>query len=164
MGQRSGVSEAYLQGFRSALTEGSVELPEEYVFWPEHPLITPEDSARKIEFFKETLGRLQARSDRPTAVFATFDRIGELLYLAAIQLGLTVPRDLSIVCFGDKHRFGAILPRLTTVAIDEIETGRKACELLTAMQMGSRSVVSDEVVKMPVSLDVAETLGPPKQT
>ncbi|MEX0643380.1 MAG: GntR family transcriptional regulator [Pirellulales bacterium] len=161
LGQRSDVGDSYLRGFRAGLKLGRIELPDEYVMWPDHPLITAQDCADKLEFFKDSLGRMKHTADRPTAIFATFDRIGELAYLAAIQVGLSVPGDLSLICFGDKHRVGAILPRLSTIAVDEFETGRKACELLAGMQIGSRSMLSDEVIEVSVSLDPAETLGPP---
>ncbi|MGZ4255076.1 MAG: substrate-binding domain-containing protein, partial [Solirubrobacteraceae bacterium] len=50
----------------------------------------------------------------PTAVFCFSDSIAYGLYAAARELGLTIPRDLSVVGY-DNHPMSAVLtPRLTT--------------------------------------------------
>jgi GntR family transcriptional regulator, arabinose operon transcriptional repressor len=107
------------------------------------------------------LPRLLSGPERPTAIFAGFDTIAEHIYLAAQRLGVCVPADLSIVCFGGAHRKGVILKRLSAIAIDEVAAGKKAVELLQEMRTGRRRIKDSEVIRLPLSCYAGETLGPP---
>jgi DNA-binding LacI/PurR family transcriptional regulator len=73
-----------------------------------------------------------------TAVFCDDDVIAAGAYLAARQLGLSIPGDITIVGF-DGLDIGRVLdPPLTTVAADSAGLGRVAFELLTALLAGKR--------------------------
>ena len=58
---------------------------------------------------------LLRRPDRPTAVFTGNDLQALGLYEAARELGLSIPRDLSVVGFDDLPLAPWISPPLTTV-------------------------------------------------
>lgn len=160
-GLRSPTTELYLDGFRRGLQERGVGLDDQWVSWSDTLLTEPDDYSRHGEKVEQAIVHMLSRRDRPTAVFVSFDRLAAMVYIAAARNGLRVPADLSIVCFGEKRRTGALLLRLATVCVDEYETGRQAYELLAAMQRGERCIDSDERFTMSVSLDPAETLGPP---
>lgn len=68
--------------------------------------------------------------DRPTAIFAASDEIGIGCMLAARDLGLRVPDDLSVVGIDD-HKLSAFFG-LTTLAQDPAGQGRLAAHLLLA--------------------------------
>ena len=71
-------------------------------------------------------------------MFCDDDVIAAGAYLAARELGLRIPDDLSIVGF-DGLDIGRVLdPPLTTVAADSPGLGRVAFELLTALLAGKR--------------------------
>jgi len=73
-----------------------------------------------------------------TALFCDDDIIAAGSYLAARQLGLRIPRDLSIVGF-DGLDIGRVLdPPVTTVRADAEALGRVAFELLMAQLAGRR--------------------------
>lgn len=67
---------------------------------------------------------------QPTAVFAANDDMAVGLMAAAHDLGLSLPRDLSVVGFDDVPVAQHLRPALTTVQQDFSELGRRAIEVL----------------------------------
>ena len=92
--------------------------------------------------------RLLAGADRPTAVYCDDDLLAGGIYLAARDLGLRIPDDVSVVGFDDLPFAKVFSPPLTTIAIDPEELGGRAFELLAELMDGS----SPEGVVLPVSL------------
>jgi DNA-binding LacI/PurR family transcriptional regulator len=93
-----------------------------------------------------------------TALFCDDDVIAAGAYLAARELGLRVPHDVSIVGF-DGLDIGRVLdPPLTTVAADSNALGRVAFELLTALLAGKRP----RSRVMAVELTVRGSTAPPR--
>jgi DNA-binding LacI/PurR family transcriptional regulator len=93
-----------------------------------------------------------------TAVFCDDDVIAAGAYLAARELGLAVPGDVSIVGF-DGLDIGRVLdPPLTTVAADSAALGRVAFELLTALLAGKRP----RSRVMAVELTIRGSTAPPR--
>jgi GntR family transcriptional regulator, arabinose operon transcriptional repressor len=110
------------------------------------------------------LQKLFAQPDPPTAIFTGFDNLAEMIYLLLPRLGLRVPDDVSLIGEGGTWRDGAITRRLTSVVIDQVETGRKAVSLLHEMRCGDRPIDDNEEIVLKVSLSNGETLGPsPRQ-
>jgi LacI family transcriptional regulator len=69
---------------------------------------------------------------RPTAVLATDDSLGSMLsFHARRTLGLSLPRDLSIVSFHDWPFLKYIEPALTTVHFEFFAAGQKAAAALS---------------------------------
>ncbi|MBV8500955.1 MAG: LacI family DNA-binding transcriptional regulator [Paucibacter sp.] len=69
-------------------------------------------------------------SVRPTAVFAANDDMALGVLAVAQRLGLSVPRDLSIVGFDDSQAAGLVWPPLTTVRQPMAGMARAAVEML----------------------------------
>jgi LacI family transcriptional regulator len=59
--------------------------------------------------------RLLNRMDRPTAIFASNDDMAAGVIQAARELGLDVPRQLSVAGFDDSEIAGIVWPALTTI-------------------------------------------------
>lgn len=100
-------------------------------------------------------------SDRPSAVFAATDNMAEACYRAAANVGLQIPRDLSVVGCGNLSLAPRLQPALTTVHQRPYEMGRRAAELvvLSAGQpFGSVRPVIDRVVMQLVD---RESVAPP---
>lgn len=105
------------RGFEEALTEAGVAVRPD--------LQEPADFT--IEGGHRAATRLLDRAvDRPTAIFAASDEIAVGALLAARDLGLRVPQDLSVVGV-DGHDLGAVVG-LTTVDQFPREQGRRAAE------------------------------------
>jgi DNA-binding LacI/PurR family transcriptional regulator len=102
---------------------------------------------------------LLGRSDRPTAIFADDDVLAAGAVLAARDLGLDVPGDVSIVGFDDLELTRLITPPLTTVAVDAEGLGAAAFEALHETLSGG-TPAAERV--LPVRLVVRDSTGPPR--
>jgi GntR family transcriptional regulator, arabinose operon transcriptional repressor len=113
------------------------------------------------EAIEAALQTVFCKPDRPTAIFASFDSLAESIYLLLPRLGLRVPEDVALIGFGGAWRERALTRRITSVAIDEIATGRRAVELLHGMRCGDRPIDDHEEFVMELTLSQGETLCPP---
>ena len=117
-----GVMGRRLRGYRAALRDGGVYLSDEAV------TVCP----ASIEGGAIAFATAWAGGARPTAVLAMSDSIAIGVIRAARQLGIHVPRDLSVVGFDDIDIAGLIDPPLTTVHQPIREKGAEAARLLFA--------------------------------
>tara|TARA_R110002111_G_scaffold261826_1_gene335774 strand:+ start:33051 stop:34193 length:1143 start_codon:yes stop_codon:yes gene_type:complete len=155
---RAAASIEYEAGLREALESHAAPCPEPFIFHG------PSSQLHPIDYEPDLLATLEAlfqRPEPPTAIFATFDSLAELIYLLLGKLGLRVPEDVSLLGFGGTVRHGAIQSRLSSITVDEIAIGQKAAELLTLMKQGKLPIDSAEVFPMPINTSIGQTLGPP---
>jgi LacI family transcriptional regulator len=82
--------------------------------------------------------KLLAVEPRPTAIFAFNDEMAIGALRAALQRGLRVPEEISIVGFDDVDRAELVVPALTTVHQPLAEMGRVAVSLLLRLLEGRR--------------------------
>ena len=88
-----------------------------------------------------TLGRrglahLLEGGARPTAVFCGSDLLAHGAVEEARSRGLSVPRDLALIGFGDLEFASQTSPALSTVRVDRAAIGRQAAELILARTDG----------------------------
>jgi LacI family transcriptional regulator len=90
------------------------------------------------EFSPETI-RVRARQmltlpkrQRPTAIFAHSDVTAYAVMNAAVDCGLRVPEDVSVIGFDDIESAAQIRPPLTTIRQPFAEMGKQAAQLLLA--------------------------------
>ena len=155
---RATASIEYETGLREALAASPDSCPEPFIFHG------PSSQLHPIDYEPDLLNTLETmfqRPDPPTAIFATFDSLAELIYLLLGKLGKRVPEDVSLLGFGGTVRHGAIQSRLSSITVDEVAIGRKAAELLTQMKQGELPIDSAEVFPMPINTSAGQTLGPP---
>jgi GntR family transcriptional regulator, arabinose operon transcriptional repressor len=107
------------------------------------------------------LQQVFAKHQPPTAIFAPFDPLAEMIYLLMPRLGLRVPEDVSLLGFGGAFREGPLTRRLTSIVVDEIATGRKAVSLLHEMHSGERPIDDNEEFALELDLYEGETLVAP---
>jgi DNA-binding LacI/PurR family transcriptional regulator len=104
-----------------------------------------------------------AGPDRPTAVLCFADFVAFHVIRAAHELGLDVPRDLSVVGFDDERMAALWSPPLTTVHQDLTAKGEAAASTLIAAidrhRRGGRPLVRHKV--LPTELVVRSTTAPP---
>jgi DNA-binding LacI/PurR family transcriptional regulator len=102
-----------------------------------------------------------ARKNRPTAIFACDDGIAYATLLIARELGISVPRQLSIVGFNDTATAAAQDPPLTSVRQPLREIGARAADLLL-QDLSRKGHVPVDLV-LPCELIVrASTTTPPE--
>jgi len=103
--------------------------------------------------------RLLSQAARPTAVVTQTDTNALAVLRAARELGLHVPRDLSVVGFNDQEEAGSADPPLTTFAAPRREQGRRVTEIVLAAAEVSGSEY--ERICLPCRLVVRASTAPP---
>ncbi|MFD2794995.1 LacI family DNA-binding transcriptional regulator [Promicromonospora vindobonensis] len=113
-------SQARVDGFRSAVTQAGLELPDSRVA----------HTAWQRESAAELAAQLLRGTPAPTAVFACSDTMALGVYDAAAALGLRIPDDVSVVGFDDLPEARWVSPALTTVRQPIAEMGEAALRML----------------------------------
>jgi len=113
-------SEARLEGYRQALEAAGIAMRDVAVEQGDFTYPSGEAATR----------RLLACMPRPTAILAQNDDMAVAAIQAARDLGLEVPRDLSVTGFDDSEVSRLVWPRLTTVRQPVFEMARDATEKL----------------------------------
>jgi DNA-binding LacI/PurR family transcriptional regulator len=147
----------YARGMRAELEAAGGEVEDVRFGDVNNPSMNPADYEIPV---RRALEEVCARRNRPTGIFAGFDSYAEMIYLMLTHLGLRLPEDISLIGFGGARRDGAILRRLTSVIVDEADTGRRAVDLLDQMRRGEVPIDDGTIHSMPVHLGKGETLGP----
>ena len=108
------------------------------------------------EYLKETvLGK------KVTAILA-YGHMGALnLLQAAHTLGISVPEQLSIICFCDKYANRVMSPGLTFIDLNAEAMGKMAAELLLA-QIQTPGRIKPEKVWLPEALVIRNSTAAPK--
>lgn len=119
--------------------------------------LTVEDDFREAEFsvpggYQVGLSLLGDPRTRPTAIFAGCDEIAIGIMIAARQLGISIPQDLSIIGIDD-HPMAEMFG-LTTLAQRPGSQGDRAVELLIQQIEHADAPVPDEHVVLPTQLIV----------
>jgi LacI family transcriptional regulator len=104
------------RGFVEGLVEGGVELPSHLRC----------EGAYTFDSGLACADKLLRLSPRPTAIFTGNDEMAAGVYQAARNLGLEIPRDLSVVGYDDSPLAARLWPPLTTVKLPIREMGRTA--------------------------------------
>ena len=105
--------------------------------------------------------RLLALAEPPTAIFASNDNMAVGALRVALERGLRVPDDLSIVGFDDADISRIVSPALTTVRQPLEEMGRVAVSLLTRLIDGQK--VETLGIELATRLVIRGSTAPPKR-
>jgi GntR family transcriptional regulator, arabinose operon transcriptional repressor len=151
-------SQVYEDGFREAAQAGGSDVRVESVHFQHQmtEMIRPDEAVCRA-----AIEKVLSKPDRPTGIFVTFDREAEIIYLLLPRLGLRVPEDVSLLGFGGAWREGAIMRRLNSIVVDEVDTGRRAVSLLHEMRRGERPIDHNSQYMLSLGMSDGETLGPP---
>jgi len=110
-------------GFLHGLIENKLQINSEYMVEGDYTMLSGYNAMKKLLSLRK----------RPTAVFCSNDEMAVGAMKAAIEAGLNVPRDISIMGF-DGSQIGAYLtPALTTVRRPITEVSRKGAEKLLSI-------------------------------
>lgn len=149
-------TDRYLEGFQKSLAQEGYELPPDNCFFGEDGVIDMQQLDVEIS---NTLQRLLAKKDRPTAIFTSFDSMAERLYLHLNKMGLRMPEEVSLIGVGDKIRHSVLQQHIASVTVDETQLGHRAAELLYKMRNGEIPIESSESYHMPAEVYYGTTLG-----
>lgn len=95
---------------------------------------------------------------RPTAFIANSDYLAQSVYLAAAELGLRVPKDVSVVGHDDLPTSALLAPPLTTLRVNRRNIGERAATLLIDTVEGRRPGSREIIV--PVELRTRGSTAP----
>lgn len=130
-----------------------------------HAGISYDPSLTRVGFYDSASAREAALSllrmpNPPTAVFSANDLSAIALMEVAHELGLAVPRDLSVVGFDDIPEAAQNPIPLTTVRQPMQRLGQIAAEMLTALMAGE--ALPSSHVLLPTRLVVRASTAPPR--
>jgi len=137
-------------GYEAALTAAGITVPEE--------LFEPADFTIRGGY--QAAQRLLTRDqDKPTAIVAASDEMAIGAILAARDMGLSVPQDVSVVGI-DNHELADFFG-LTTIAQFPQRQGEKAVEvLMDELRPGPHEQIG-QIIPMPYELIVRSSTGHP---
>ncbi len=136
------------QGFRTAMAAAGAPVDESMVCNGGYRPETAEGPARD----------LLTRADRPTAIFGANDLMAIRTVEVALELGLRVPEDVSVIGFDNVPESALVTPPLTTVQQPLHAMGATALELLVGMLAAPEAQVAD--VRLPTALVERSSCGP----
>ena len=145
-----------LVGFRQVLAEHDIPLDESLI------VQAPSETLPGYALARDVL----SRSDRPTALFCYNDRMAMGAYRAAVELGLDIPRDLSIVGFDNQELIAAnLFPGLTTVALPHYEMGAWAVDTLVHLLRGEAEyeLLADLPTRLDCPLIIRGSVASPRE-
>jgi LacI family transcriptional regulator len=141
-----------LAGFRGELERQGVSLDPHWVF----------TCANTSEGGYQAARELFARPGLPSALFVQNAQMMSGVLRAVREVGLEVPRQLSVVCFDETQWTPLVSPALTVVAQQAYELGRTAAKIIVK-NLGQRSEKQPRVVRLPTQLVVRESCGRPRE-
>jgi LacI family transcriptional regulator len=129
---------------------------------PMDPTLVVHASAPSSSAAFEVARELLSRTDRPSAVFCFSDQIALGFYQIAHELGLQVPRDLSVVGFDNQQSVAdALLPGLTTIQLPHNEMGKWAAKQAIARVRGDNKDAPPAHSLMPCPLIERQSVASP---
>ncbi len=148
---QGGVGHEEVRGYRKALEEAGIPVREDLIIEATPFLSGGYQAARS----------LLEKPDPPTAIFAHSDMLAIGAARAALEMGLHVPGDLSIVGFGDIPFSEFYNPPLTTVRQPQHQMGSKAAAMLFE-RMKNKQLPQRQAIVEP-RLIIRATTAAPKQ-
>ncbi len=110
------------------------------------------------ELGSDTLRKMMAMEDRPTAVFVTDPLVAVGMLREAQRMKIRIPEQLSVLGFDDSNLRFDTVPVLTAICQDTNQIGVKAIE--TIIEMVHTEGCPAFQVESPVWLDMQESIGP----
>lgn len=145
------VTRQRLLGYSDALAKAGVDL--------ETVAVYEVQGNNEMEAYHWATIFLKQKGGRPTAVLAMSDCLALGGLRAAIQLGLSVPRDISIVGFDDIPQASASRPSLTTIRQPMKEKGYLAASILIG-----ELPCTEEIRILPTELILRESVAAPRKS
>ena len=140
-----------IQGFREIFAEAGID--------PAGAQLCLQSSA--MDFAHGDTLALLRDENRPTAIIALGTRILAGVLRAARDLGLSVPRDLSVMSVGDTDLAAVHTPAITALRWSLGDVGRAAADLLLRRLSGDAGQVQSRAL-LPVDLVLRDSCAPPK--
>jgi LacI family transcriptional regulator len=143
-----------LQGYKDGLAAAGIPLNQGLIEIGDYTTETATICARK----------LFSLPDRPTAIFAANDVSAIGVYQAAKELGLEIPRDLSVIGFDNLRDAACLNPPLTTIDQSIEKMGTMATELIVKLvkreSLPINPAEGGHLYKIPTKLVIRDSCAP----
>jgi LacI family transcriptional regulator len=143
-----------LQGYKDGLAAAGIPLNEDLIEMGDYTTETAVICARKLLSLPE----------RTTAIFAANDVSAIGVYQAARELGLQIPRDLSVIGFDNLREAAQLNPPLTTIDQSLEKMGIIATEMLVELVKGKSLPIDPaeegNLYKIPTQLIIRDSCAP----
>ncbi|HZG85977.1 LacI family DNA-binding transcriptional regulator [Paenibacillus sp.] len=136
-----------VKAFKKKLSENGLPIRPEWVL----------NKDFSVENGKELMAELLRGSKRPSAVMCVNDFTAVGAVKTAIERGLRIPEDISIVGYDDTPLSTTVIPELTTVAQRTYELGKQSVTLLHQLINGEKT---KKVTMLRPELVVRQSTGP----
>lgn len=137
-----------LLGYQDGLTQSGLKFSERLVAKGDNTFSSGEICARD----------LLTRNRPPTAIFAANDDMAVATMGIAGQLGIAVPKQLSVAGFDDISLARLVSPKLTTIRQPLVKMAKRGAGILTEGKY--LSAVGQESVVVPATIVVRQSTGP----
>ena len=140
-----------LEGFKKAMNKKKIPVRDEYI-------VEGDYSRRSARMAME---KFMALKERPTAIFAASDDMALELVAVALERGLQVPKDLSVIGFDDNPAaiYGPVA--LTTIKQPLFQMAEEAVKYLHSIVTGKKLTKVKNVLEP--QLVVRDSCAPPKK-
>ncbi len=139
-----------LNAFLVAMVEHGLEIRRPWIF---------EDSIH-VHDIMAAVEQMLKGSSRPTAIMCSYDAAALGAIRAAENCGMSVPRDLSVIGFGNQDICEFVRPALTTVEVPTYEMGRAAVNLLQLRRINGE-MAAGMSIRLPTRLVQRSSTGKP---
>ena len=92
--------------------------------------VTDDWNVHYIEYGKLAAAELLRRATPPTAIFSGNDEIAGGIWKTLLSRGVAMPREISLVGFGDREEFSILEPSLTTISVFQEKIGEELARML----------------------------------
>jgi LacI family transcriptional regulator len=144
-------SAARVEGYRAALAEAGLPLDNRLITESDFGYAAGADAARQLLELPES----------PTALVTHNDISAIGAIKAALDMGLRVPADFSVVGYDDIAQAAYAVPALTTIAYPKHRMGRAAAKLLLSL-LAAEETLPPATIVLPVQLVVRGSTAPPQ--
>lgn len=146
-------SAARLEGYQLALQDAGIAFDAELIRYGDY---------REASGYRAALDLLSGgTAQRPTALFASSLEMNVGVVRATQQLGLQLPRDLSLLGFDDARILTVVQPTVTVMAQPSYQLGAEACHMLIRLLKHPHDRRNTQQVRLPTQLIVRQSTGPP---
>jgi DNA-binding LacI/PurR family transcriptional regulator len=144
-----------LKGYERALRAHGIAVQPEYVV----QIGTYDDDVLLAEGYRRGLELMRMKS-RPTAITCVSDMCAPGLYRALDELGLRVPRDVSVLGYSNQELGRYLTVPLTTIHQPTYEMGQAAMELLLETMRSGEAQTQPRKIMLPTRIEMRASCGP----
>ncbi len=121
--------------------------------------VTEDWRLSSIEYGRLATAQLLRQTRKPTAILAANDELAAGVWKELVHRGVRIPREISLVGFGDREEFSILEPSLTSISVFPDKLGAELAGMLLRRLEGPRP--GQESKLLPCQLMERASCGPP---